>query len=257
MLLKVDDPLVVLGPPGCGKSTLLRRLELISPSMPCVPAEGRISMFLLLSRYRAGDDGILPSPREWVAREWQRPCTASRRRWQNCSPAGVWCCCSTPSMKCPTPATLTTAHASSAGASSWRISCAMRRARGWCSPAAAWTTARPERQQGAAPCADQEPGRSAGAGNSSAYIAPITAPLWCQLEGTPQPEVLRSPSTSSCWSNSLARRRTAQAGRAGLFTHFVRQTLLREIEVVRNPLFQPDDLLSRRDYACLARHEGR
>src|SRR5262249_33282732 len=71
------------------------------------------------------------------------------------------------------------------------------------------------------------------------------ATLWQNLAGTPQLEVLRSPS----YLKLLVAQTTAgeiPAGRAALFTGFVRQALRREVES-DHALFQPGDLLHARD----------
>ena len=259
VLLKVDDPaLVVLGPPGCGKSTLLRRLELdLAVDALRAPAEGRISMFLPLSRYRAGDDGILPSPREWVAREWQRPLHRQLPPLAELLASGRLVLLLDAINEMP--------HASDADYGArierWSIFLAdlVRDAPGtrvvfscrsldYSAPLSCGNKALPHvRIKSLDDQQVQEFLR--------VYSPDHGTKLWCQLEGTSQLEVLRSPFYLKLLVELPLPDGALPKGRAGLFTHFVRQTLLREIEVVRNPLFQPDDLLSRRDYACLARHE--
>ena len=82
-------------------------------------------------------------------------------------------------------------------------------------------------------------------GSLSRSTARNGATLWQNLEGTPQLEVLRSP----YYLKLLVAQTTAgeiPAGRAALFTGFVRQALRREVES-DNALFQPGDLLHARD----------
>ncbi|MBL8260417.1 MAG: NACHT domain-containing protein, partial [Candidatus Competibacteraceae bacterium] len=71
--------------------------------------------------------------------------------------------------------------------------------------------------------------------------------LWDRLAGSPQLEVLRSP----YFLKLLVEQTTVgeiPAGRAELFSSFVRQALQREIEA-DHPLFQPGELLGERDRA--------
>ena len=74
VLAELDaSAMVVLGPPGCGKSTLLRRLELDLAVDALGAGEGKapLSVFLPLNRYRPARPGeALPSPHEWLKREW-------------------------------------------------------------------------------------------------------------------------------------------------------------------------------------------
>jgi formylglycine-generating enzyme required for sulfatase activity len=76
------------------------------------------------------------------------------------------------------------------------------------------------------------------------YCPEHGARLWQNLEGTPQLEVLRSP----YYLKLLVAQTTAgeiPAGRAALFTGFVRQALRREVS--DNALWQPHGLLHERD----------
>ena len=77
------------------------------------------------------------------------------------------------------------------------------------------------------------------------YCPEHSATLWQNLQGTPQLDLLRSP----YYLKLLVAQTTAgeiPAGRAALFTGFVRQALRREVES-DNALFRPDALLHVRD----------
>jgi len=77
------------------------------------------------------------------------------------------------------------------------------------------------------------------------YCPEHSATLWQNLQGTPQLDLLRSP----YYLKLLMAQTTAgeiPAGRAALFTGFVRHALRREVES-ENALFQPGDLLHARD----------
>ena len=82
------------------------------------------------------------------------------------------------------------------------------------------------------------------------YCPEHSATLWQNLQGTPQLDLLRSP----YYLKLLVAQTTAgeiPAGRAALFTGFVRQAFRREVES-DNALFQPGDLLHARDVQRLA-----
>ncbi|HMV50662.1 MAG TPA: SUMF1/EgtB/PvdO family nonheme iron enzyme, partial [Blastocatellia bacterium] len=66
-----DPALVLLGAPGSGKSTLLRRLQL-DHSVDCLRAGDaeNISYFIQLNGYRAGADGKFLEPRQWLNARW-------------------------------------------------------------------------------------------------------------------------------------------------------------------------------------------
>ena len=74
VLAEVSEPaLVVLGPPGCGKSTLLRRLELdlAIDAFRSQSDAAPVSVILSLNSYRfSGNEET--SPYDWIAREWSR-----------------------------------------------------------------------------------------------------------------------------------------------------------------------------------------
>jgi formylglycine-generating enzyme required for sulfatase activity len=86
------------------------------------------------------------------------------------------------------------------------------------------------------------------------YCPEHAATLWHNLHGTPQLDLLRSP----YYLKLLIAQTTAgeiPAGRAALFTGFVRQALQREVKG-DNVLFQSGDLLHRRDVQRLSQPHG-
>ena len=86
------------------------------------------------------------------------------------------------------------------------------------------------------------------------YCPEHAATLWQNLRDTPQLDLLRSP----YYLKLLIAQTTAgeiPAGRAALFTGFVRQAIQREVEG-DNPLFQPGDLLHARDVQRLIQARG-
>ena len=78
--------------------------------------------------------------------------------------------------------------------------------------------------------------------------------LWVKLDGTPQLEMLRLPYFLKLLIEQ-ARDGEIPAGRAALFTGFVREALKREVEG-DNPLFQPGELLAERDILWLNQPRG-
>ena len=76
--------------------------------------------------------------------------------------------------------------------------------------------------------------------------------VWAELEGSPQLEVLRSPYFLALLVEQVEATGEMPAGRAALFTGFVRQALRREVER-GNALFEPGELLASRDLKRLTR----
>jgi formylglycine-generating enzyme required for sulfatase activity len=75
VLAETREPaLVLLGPPGCGKSTLLRRLELdlaLEALRAAASDEAALSFFLPLNLYRPTQEGgPAAAPLDWLAAEW-------------------------------------------------------------------------------------------------------------------------------------------------------------------------------------------
>ena len=75
--------------------------------------------------------------------------------------------------------------------------------------------------------------------------------IWSALEGSPQLDVLRSPYFLALLVEQVEATGDMPAGRAGLFTGFVRQALRREVER-GGELFKPGPLLASRDLKRLA-----
>ena len=63
---------VLLGGPGSGKSTLLRHLQLQHAWRELENPKGNVAFFVPLNAYRIKEDGTLPSPRSWLAAQWQQ-----------------------------------------------------------------------------------------------------------------------------------------------------------------------------------------
>ena len=80
--------------------------------------------------------------------------------------------------------------------------------------------------------------------------------LWRQLRGTPQLDLFRSPFYLKLLLAQTDGDGAPPAGRAALFTGFVRQALAREVEN-DNRLFRPGPLLQARDHEQIVRREWR
>ena len=76
--------------------------------------------------------------------------------------------------------------------------------------------------------------------------------IWNVLEGQPQLEIMRSPYFLKLLVDQVDASGEIPAGRAALFTGFVRQSLRREVER-GNPLFEPGELISSRDMRRITR----
>jgi len=86
--------------------------------------------------------------------------------------------------------------------------------------------------------------------------SPAQAPaIWARLKGSPQLAVVRSPYFLRLLVDQVEATGGVPAGPAALFTGFVREALRREVER-DNPLFQPDTLLTERDWRRVARGGG-
>ncbi|MGB1251419.1 MAG: SUMF1/EgtB/PvdO family nonheme iron enzyme [Candidatus Promineifilaceae bacterium] len=63
---------VLLGGPGSGKSTLLRHLQLQHAWRELENPSGAFAFFVPLNAYRAAEDGTLAAPLTWLAAQWQQ-----------------------------------------------------------------------------------------------------------------------------------------------------------------------------------------
>jgi formylglycine-generating enzyme required for sulfatase activity len=258
VLKEVDDAaIVLLGPPGCGKSTLLRRLELdLAVAALSTPDEARISLFLPLSRYRARDGAALPSPRDWIAQEWQRPQHRQIPSLAEALGTGRFVLLLDAINEMP--------HSGEADyrerierwsefladlvrdAPGTRVvfSC---RSLDYSAPLSCQNKALPHVRVKALSDPQVEE-------FLRLYSPEHGAHLWRQLKGTPQLEVFRSPFFLRLLVDQPAAD-VLKSGRAALLTGIVRQALLREIEESKNPLFCPDGLLVQHDYERIVRRE--
>ena len=286
----VDAPaLVVLGPPGCGKSTLLRRLELdlaydalraaegkgkgqgegegqgtgegtgegtgAARAVGGVAADGWVSFFVPLNRYRPARAGeALPSPDDWLAAEWERrtphlpPLADFLRRGR---------------ALLLLDAVNEIPHSDAADYAQridlWRDFLARLphgvRAIFSCRrldySASLSTPERSVPHVRIEQLADRQVEDFL-----AAYSPTHGADLWSQLRGTPQLDLFRSPFYLRLLIAQASEGGPPLRGRAALFTGFVRQALLREIEA-GNRLFRPGYLLDARDHAHIVRREWR
>ncbi len=260
LLSEVGEPaLVLLGPPGCGKSTLLRRLELdLAVESLRKPGEACLSLFLPLNRYRPVREGLpLPAPQEWLEQEW-----ALRNHGQHL----------------PVFAELLR------GGRLILLLDAVNEmphadAEGYRNAIAGW-------RRYLADLAVTAPGvRAVFSCRSLDYSASLSTPgfsvphvrierlddaqveefltlynpgqgpaLWQALRGTPQLDLFRSPFYLKLLLAQAGADGAAPQGRAALFTGFVRQALIREVEA-DNPLFRPGLWLDPWDHERIVRRE--
>ena len=259
VLAEVSEPaLVLLGPPGCGKSTLLRRLELdLAAESLRNPGEAWLSLFLPLSGYRSLREG-LPAPQAWLEQEWNK---LNRDKhlpsFAELLHGGRFVLLLDAVNEMP--------HAD---AESYRN--AIAQWRGYL-----------------AELAVTAPGvRAVFSCRSLDYSASLSIPefsvphvrierltdtqveefltlynpeqgpaLWRQLRGTPQLDLFRSPFYLKLLLAQAGTGTASPQGRAGLFTGFVRQALIREVETTGNPLFGPGHLLAEWDYQRIVGRE--
>jgi len=257
LLAGVGDPaIVVLGRPGSGKSTLLRRLELdMAIAGLRGEAEGeRVTFFVALNTFapaRPGDPP--PAPGEWLAAQWSA-------RYPSLPPLDA--------LVAEGRVTFLLDALNEMQASS------MRDLHGRVQLWRAWL------QHLAAVC----PGnRAVFSCRSLDYSQPLSTPdlrvpqvrieplsddqvrgfltlyspgrwreIWAALDGSPQLEVLRSPYFLALLVEQVDGTGEMPAGRAALFTGFVRQALRREVER-GNALFEQGKLLESRDLRRIAK----
>ncbi|MFN8423115.1 MAG: SUMF1/EgtB/PvdO family nonheme iron enzyme [Anaerolineae bacterium] len=256
LMAGIDDPaIVILGPPGGGKSTLLRRLELDTAIAGLRgEADGdRVTFFIALNTYappRPGDPP--PPPGEWLSAQWsarnpglpplddllaegrvtllldalnEMPSVRERDFRDRVQQWKAWL------------QQLVAAYHGNRVV----FSC---RALDYSQPLST-----PDLR---VPQVRIEPLSDAQVRDFLALYSPGRwREVWAALAGSSQLEVLRSPYFLALLVEQVDATGEMPAGRAALFTGFVRQALRREMER-GNALFEPGELLDSQDVRRLA-----
>lgn len=249
VLARVPDPaLVLLGTPGSGKSTLLRHFELdcarlVLEGSPRDLSQAPLTFFIQLNSYKPQRaDEPLPPPKDWLAGRWAAmysdlPALDTLLQEKR--------------LTLLLDALNEIPHRVDEHIHRWKeflrelaqdrpgnrviFSC-----RSLDYSASLSSKELPVPQVRIEPLADPQVQHFL-----ALYCPAHSETLWRNLEGTPQLELLRTP----YYLKLLVEQTEAgevPAGRAALFTGFVRQALKREIEG-DNPLFKADSLLTQRD----------
>lgn len=252
-----DPTLVLLGGPGSGKSTLLHRLELEYALAGLEDPDLPLTFLLPLSHYRAQRHGEVPAaPRTWLAEQW-------RRRFPKLPPLEQLLAEGRMILLLDGLNELPAASATEA----------QERVRAW--------------KDFVQELALVAPGcRAVFSCRSLDYSTPMSTPalrvpqvrvdplsdsqvqcfleqyapgraeaIWGRLSGTKQLDLLRSPYFLRLLVDQVAATGEAPLGQAELFTGFVRQALLREVER-DHPLFRAGRLLAERDIFRLTAGRG-
>ena len=252
-----ETALVLLGPPGCGKSTLLRRLELDLATAALLGAGATdpapLTFLVPLARHQAQRPGDPPPlPREWLAREWSRR-YPQLPGFDELLRGGRLVLLLDALNEMP--------HADVAAyqqqVALWRSflgelprgTRALFSCRRLDYSALLSSTDLPVPQLRIEALGDPQVEEFLAVHDR--HNGPA---LWRQLRGTPQLDLFRSPFYLRLLLAQAADGSASFAGRAALFTGFVRQTLAREL-AAGNPLFSDAELLSDWDSACIQRHE--
>ena len=253
LLTAVADPaIVVLGPPGSGKSTLLRHLEL-DLAIEGLRSESaredarRVSFFVALSSHAPSQAGPAAPPGDWLAARWRTRYPAQPRLEQLLAEGRM---------------TLLLDGLNELPAASPReLRARVRSWKAWLQQlVATWPGNRvifscrsldysqplstPELR---VPQARIEALTDAQVRDFMAVYSPgHWREVWQALNGRPQLALLRSPYFLALLLEQVEAAGKLPAGRAELFTGFVRQALRREI-LRGSPLFEPGALLTHRD----------
>ncbi|MCK4604776.1 MAG: SUMF1/EgtB/PvdO family nonheme iron enzyme [Deltaproteobacteria bacterium] len=244
-----DQALVLLGPPGSGKSTLLRRLELdnaralLEHGSACNLGRARVTFFIPLNAYKASGAGEpAPIPGDWLAERWAAgypdlPPMETLLREKR--------------LTLLLDALNEIPYPGDEPVRQWKdflqglvrdfpgnrvvFSC---RSLDYSAPLSSKDL--PVPQVRIEPLSDAQVERFVGL-----YCPEHGPEIWRNLKGSRQLELLRSPYYLRLLVEQSSKGEIP-AGRAGLFTGFVRQALRREINA-DNPLFRPNDFLKERD----------
>ena len=247
----------VLGPPGCGKSTLLRRLEL-DTAIACLRGEEdtahRATFFVTLSTYKPAEPGQpVPSPGRWLAERWSSR-TPDLPDLDDLLAGGRVTLLLDALNEMPT-----------AGEAEFR-----ERVQSWKDWLVRLASDHPGNRV-VFSCRGLDYSQSLSTPDlrvPQVRIEPLTdekvrdfltvyspgrwREIWQALEGSPQLEVLRSPYFLALLVEQAEATGEMPAGRAALFTGFVRQALRRELERASS-IFESDTLLARRDRRQVSR----
>ncbi len=245
VLAKVDDPaLVLLGAPGSGKSTLLRRLQM-DHSLDQLRDDGPdITFFIQLNSYR----GEQP-PHEWLNTRWHDayphlpPLDSylhdgralllldAINEMPHRSPAeyhervGLWRAFTQDVVRQGNRAIFSCRsldYSASLSSKDLRV-----------------------------PQLEVQPMSPEKVRQFIEVYSPTQAEMiWRELEGSPQFDLFRTPIYLKLLLDQVEHHQRVPKGKAELFTQFVRQTLLREIEG-GNRLLSPNGLLTNRDHTRL------
>jgi formylglycine-generating enzyme required for sulfatase activity len=249
VLAQVPEPaVVVLGPPGSGKSTLLRHYELDCARQSLAGPAGddlsqtRVTFFVSLSNYKpASANAPLPMPQDWLAAQWAVRYPAL---------PGLEVLLRQRRLTLLLDALNEIPVAGAEPVQQWK-EFLRQLERDFPGNRAVFSCRHLDysvtlsSKELPVPQVRIEPLSNAQVQEFvTVYCPEHGATLWQNLAGTPQLEVLRSP----YYLKLLVAQTTAgeiPAGRAALFTGFVRQALRREVS--DNALFQSGDLLHARD----------
>jgi formylglycine-generating enzyme required for sulfatase activity len=248
-LAKIEDTaLVVLGAPGSGKSTLLRHTELDAArrALQAGTEASPITFFASLSRFRPETpDSPLPDPRVWLGDQWRRRCPDLQEFEAQLATGRV-------ALLLDGLNEIPQNRAAATGAWKQFLLDLDRDGRGnrvvivcrsldYSAPLS--SNELPVPQLRLEPLSDPQVRDFL-----LCYAAdtPTAIRLWEQLENTDQLELFRNPYYLKLWAQQVGLGGQIPAGRAALFTSFVREALRRELRA-GHPLFTAGSLLHERD----------